>query len=128
MRVKSSYILPQGVKDELLFIQDNKRREKEGMFNLEHTNQFIFDVAAARVTDWKVISPSVSFVNCQHRCIARWPGIAGRELAKHMSFRLTTDVKVRFFDPQSHWQRGTNEEHERPLTSVPSEENQLGRL
>jgi IS30 family transposase len=30
-------------------------------------------------------------------------------MAQHKSFTVTTDVKVYFCDPQSPWQRGTNE-------------------
>src|SRR6266852_4426946 len=33
----------------------------------------------------------------------------GHAMAKHKSFTVATDVKVYFCDPQSHWQRGTNE-------------------
>ena len=36
-------------------------------------------------------------------------GDRGLEMAKHKAFTVATDVKVYFCDPQSLWQRGTNE-------------------
>jgi IS30 family transposase len=39
----------------------------------------------------------------------------GKEMAKHESFTVATDVKVYFCDPQSPWQRGTNENTNRLL-------------
>jgi len=39
----------------------------------------------------------------------------GTELAKHRAFSIATEVKVYFCDPQSPWQRGTNENTNRLL-------------
>ena len=39
----------------------------------------------------------------------------GMELARHKEFSLATDVEVYFCDPQSPWQRGTNENTNRLL-------------
>jgi IS30 family transposase len=33
----------------------------------------------------------------------------GLEMAKHKTFTVATDVKVYFYDPQSPWQHGSNE-------------------
>ncbi len=33
----------------------------------------------------------------------------GTEMARHKAFSIATDVKVYFCDPQSPWQRGSNE-------------------
>jgi IS30 family transposase len=39
----------------------------------------------------------------------------GKEMAKHQTFTVATDVKVYFCDPQSPWQRGTHENTNRLL-------------
>jgi IS30 family transposase len=39
----------------------------------------------------------------------------GLEMAEHKRFTIATDVKVYFCDPQSPWQRGTNENTNRLL-------------
>lgn len=39
----------------------------------------------------------------------------GSELASHKRFKLETDIKVYFCDPQSPWQRGSNENTNRLL-------------
>ncbi len=40
------------------------------------------------------------------------------ELSALKSFTVATDVKVYFCDPQSPWQRGTNEKHQWPAAPV----------
>jgi len=52
----------------------------------------------------------------------------GLEMAKHKSFTVATDVKVYFCDPQSPWQRGSNEKHKRAITTILPEENRPVRL
>jgi len=39
----------------------------------------------------------------------------GKELTDHKRFTLATDIKVYFCDPQSPWQRGSNENTNRLL-------------
>ena len=40
----------------------------------------------------------------------------GREMAQHIQFSVDTGVDVYFYDPQSPWQRGTNENTNRLLS------------
>ena len=42
----------------------------------------------------------------------------GLEMAQHKSFTVATDMKVYFCDPQSPWQRGSNENTNRPVAAV----------
>jgi len=51
----------------------------------------------------------------------------GLEMAKHKDFTVATDVKVYFCDPQSPWQRGSNE-NTTALTTILPEERRPNRL
>jgi IS30 family transposase len=42
-------------------------------------------------------------------CYMSLPWDRGKEMADHKRFSLATDIKVCFCDPQSPWQRGSNE-------------------
>ena len=52
----------------------------------------------------------------------------GLEMAKHKDFTIATDVKVYFCDPQSPWQRGSNEKYKRALTTILPKEHRPNQL
>ena len=42
----------------------------------------------------------------------------GREMTNHIQIAVATDLDIYFCDPHAPWQRGTNENHQRPAASV----------
>jgi IS30 family transposase len=61
----------------------------------------------------KALSRQVKKLPTELRRTLTWD--RGMELATHKAFSIATDVKVYFCDPQSPWQRGTNENTNRLL-------------
>jgi IS30 family transposase len=55
----------------------------------------------------RALSEHVRRLPEQLRCSLTWD--RGTEMAEHARFTIATDVKVYFCDPQSPWQRGSNE-------------------
>jgi IS30 family transposase len=49
----------------------------------------------------------------------------GKEMCTHQKFLLTTDIAVYFCDPQSPWQRGSNENTNRLLRDYMPESQDL---
>lgn len=79
---------------------------------------------------------TVSVVNALSQQVRRLPAELrqsmtwdrGMELANHKDFTIATDVKVYFCDPQSPWQRGTNENTNRLLRQYLPEGTDLSKF
>jgi IS30 family transposase len=79
---------------------------------------------------------TVSVVNALSKQVRRLPAELrqsmtwdrGMELANHKDFTIATDVKVYFCDPQSPWQRGTNENTNRLLRQYFPEGTDLSKF
>jgi IS30 family transposase len=73
------------------------------------------------------VKPLVAIVAALSRQVRKLPATLrrsltwdrGLEVAKHKEFTVATDVQVYFCDPQSPWQRGTNE-NTNPMTRANS--------
>ena len=61
----------------------------------------------------KALTKKVRHLPAELRRSLTWD--RGLEMADHKEFSVATDVKVYFCDPQSPWQRGTNENTNRLL-------------
>jgi len=80
-----------------------------------HTRYVMLVKVASRDTE-TVINALIKHANKLPRELYRsltWD--RGKELADHKRFTLATDIKVYFCDPQSPWQRGSNENTNRLL-------------
>jgi len=77
---------------------------------VERHSRFVMLVAVDGKDTRSVTQALSSQVLClpeQLRCSLTWD--RGTEMAEHARFTIATDVKVYFCDPQSPWQRGSNE-------------------
>jgi len=77
---------------------------------VERQSRFVMLVKVSRrdtETVVRALSRRVKKLPKQLRRSLTWD--RGKEMADHKSFSLATDVKVYFCDPQSPWQRGSNE-------------------
>lgn len=77
---------------------------------VERTSRFTLLVKVKRKDTQTVVAAVIKQVNrlpLELRRSLTWD--RGTEMAQHQAFSVATDVKVYFCDPQSPWQRGTNE-------------------
>jgi IS30 family transposase len=78
-------------------IDDNRHESAESRLFLKARTWALTSNSSKRL-----ISPVHSTGRCNTIC-------RGLEMAKHKEFTVATDVQVYFCDPQSPWQRGSNE-------------------
>ncbi len=74
-----------------------------------HTRDVMLAKMASRDTDTVVTALIQQSKNLPRELYQSLTWDRGKELADHQRFKLATDIDVYFCDPQSPWQRGSNE-------------------
>jgi IS30 family transposase len=77
------------------------------LLGLTPEGEKVLEWAQHVITDYEGLSRLVRKLPAVLRRSLTWD--RGLEMARHRAFTVATNVKVYFCDPQSPWQRGTNE-------------------